>query len=443
MMVPLKIDYSRMVEVDGNLVESIRSLSGEAERAVKGLEHKIQREELGFHRLPFQETVRKEIKEISEGIRQRFENFVVVGIGGSALGNKLIFNSLNHPYYNLLPGDSRNGNPRIFVLDTIDPDMVDGLLDILDLNKTVFNVITKSGSTSETMANYLIIRNMLERVVGKERLKEHIIATTDREKGPLLRIAKEEGYRVLHIPGNVGGRYSVLSPVGLLSSAVSGVDIDGLLDGAAFMESACTEGDPFENPALLGAVLQYHGYRKGKRISVVMPYSDRLADFGDWYCQLWAESLGKMKTDGGGRMPVGQTPLRAIGVRDQHSLLQLFLDGPDDKVFTLIAVENRRKGLQIPAAANLDEGIGYLSGNSLEKLLRSEFEATETVLTNRKRLNYRVELPDLSEHSIGQLIFLYMMMTAYMGEFLGIDAYNQPAVEEGKKITYRLMGRAY
>ncbi|MDI6705982.1 MAG: glucose-6-phosphate isomerase [Bacillota bacterium] len=442
MIVPLKIDYSKMLEVEGNLVDSIHSLSGEIDKSVEGLKQKIQREELGFYRLPFQENVRKEIKEISESIRQRFENFVVVGIGGSALGNKLIHNSLNHPYYNLLPGDARNGNPRIFVLDTVDPDMVRGIMDILDLGKTVFNVITKSGSTSETMANYLIIRNMLERMVGKERLKEHIIATTDRGKGSLIKIAEKEGYQALHIPENVGGRYSVLSPVGLLSAAVSGVDIDGLLDGAAFMESACRDDNPFANPALLGAVLQYYAYRKGKTISVVMPYSDRLGDFGDWYCQLWAESLGKVKTDAGGRTPVGQTPLRAIGVRDQHSLLQLFLDGPNDKIFTLIKIAKRHGDLEIPASENLDRGIGYLAGNNLEKLLHSEFEATETVLTNRNRLNYRIELPDLSEHSIGQLIFLYMMMTAYMGELLGVDAYNQPAVEEGKRITYRLMGRA-
>jgi glucose-6-phosphate isomerase len=437
----IKLDHSRMMEVDKNLLQHMRSMQDRINSAVKGVEDKRKRKQLGFYELPYQKAEKKEVKRIAARVRESFENFVVVGIGGSALGNKFLHSALNHPYHNILTRKERKGAPRVFILDSIDPDGLKGLMDVLDLGKTVFNVITKSGSTSETMANYLIIRDRLEKNLGKDRVKQHIIATTDRNRGSLLKIAREEGYQTLYIPENVGGRYSVLSPVGLLSASASGIDIDQLLSGAAHMEAMCKGTDPFENPALLGAVFQYLAYRKNRLISVVMPYSDALDDFGDWYCQLWAESLGKTLEIDGNKIPAGQTPIRAIGVRDQHSLLQLFLDGPDDKVFTLIKVENRDNSFEIPVTGKLDRGIDYLAGKALEKLLHSEFEATESVLTNRNRMNYKVIMPDISAHSIGQLIFLYMLMTAYMGEFLGINAYDQPAVEEGKRITYRLMGR--
>jgi glucose-6-phosphate isomerase len=437
----IRLDYSKMLQAVPSVEEEINKVRPELMDAVEAVQAKRDKGLLGFFDLPYNDKEATVIKETAELIKSTFENLVVIGIGGSALGNRLLHTALNHRYYNNLTAAQRSGCPRVFILDSIDSDHLKGLLDILDLNKTAFNVITKSGSTVETMANFLILKGLLEREVGPKRAAESIIATTDAAHGSLLQMARRSGYRLFHIPGNVGGRYSVLSAVGLLSAAVSGIDIEELLVGAALTVADCTSTDPYQNPALMGAALQHIAYRRGKNISVIMPYSDGLDYFGDWYCQLWAESLGKTKESGGSKAKMGQTPLKAIGARDQHSLLQLFLDGPDDKVFTLIEVERRKNSFIIPEPSEGGKDLRYLSGNTLEKLLQSEFKATESVLTNRGRMNYKVSLPHICAHTIGQLIFLYMLMTAYMGELFGVNAFDQPAVEEGKIITYRLMGR--
>lgn len=437
----IRLDISGMLEAVPSIEEEIRDIRPKLAAAGEAVKAKEDKGLLGFFSLPYKNKESGEIKRLAEHIKNNYENMVVVGIGGSALGNRLLHGALNHPYYNMLSLGERGGCPRIFVLDSIDSDHLQSLFDVLDLEKTIFNVITKSGTTVETMSNYLVIRDMLQKKVGPEKAQKSIIATTDASRGSLLEIAQQEGYRLLDIPGNVGGRYSVLSAVGLLSAAVSGIDIEELLSGAAYTAQACTEQDPYKNQALMGAALQYLAYRKGKAVSVVMPYWDGLYYFGDWYCQLWAESLGKTISTGGRAIQVGQTPLKAIGARDQHSLLQLFLDGPDDKIFTLIEVEKRRNSFVIPKAGQGGEGLNYLAGSTLEKLLQSEFQATREVLAKRGRMNYKITLPEVSPYIIGQLVFLYMLMTAYMGELLGVNAFDQPAVEEGKKITYRLMGR--
>lgn len=437
----IRLDYSNMLAVDNGILNEIDSIKDEIEEAAAGVQQKKRENLQGFFHLPYQTKVKEDVKAHARYIRENFENFVVVGIGGSALGNSFLHKALNHPYYNVLSHQERKGCPRVFILDSIDTDYYAGLLDVLDLKKTAFNVITKSGSTSETMANFMVMKDKLEKAVGREKAKDRIIATTDREKGNLLNIALEEGYKTFYIPANVGGRYSVLSPVGLLSAAVSGIDIDDLLAGAADMAERCNSVDPFINPALLGAVFQYLANKKGKNISVVMPYTEFLDGFGDWYCQLWAESLGKSINVGDTEKEIGQTPVKAIGARDQHSLLQLFLDGPNDKIFTLISVENRNTDFEIPSINREDIGINYLSGNTIGKLLSSEFQATGYVLTKRSRMNYQIKLPKITPGTIGQLIFLYMSMTAHEGELLKLDAFNQPAVEEGKVITYGLMKR--
>jgi glucose-6-phosphate isomerase len=436
----IKLDISRVLQAAPWVEEEIEGARPGLAAAFEAVGAKREAGLLGFFDLPFNKEDAAAIKQTAEYIKDNFKNLVVIGIGGSALGNRMLHGALNHPRYNELPADKREGRPRVYVLDSIDSDRLKGLLDVMDLKVTAFNVITKSGGTVETMANFFVLKDMLEREAGPKRAAESIIATTDASRGSLLEIARQEGYRLFHIPGNVGGRYSVLSAVGLLSAAVSGIDIDELLLGAETGLRDCSASDPYQNPALMGAALHYIAYQRGKSISVVMPYSDALDYFGDWYCQLWAESLGKTKHINGTAVPVGQTPLKAIGARDQHSLLQLFLDGPDDKIFTLIEVEKRENSFIIPPGGVGNE-LQYLGGSTLEKLLASELEATESVLAKRGRMCLRISLPTLSPYTMGQLIFFYMLMTAYMGELLGINAFDQPAVEEGKKITRRLMGR--
>ena len=437
----IKLDISRALQaaawVEGEIEKGRPGLAA----AAQAVDAKRKEDLLGFFDLPFNKEDAAAIKQTAEYIKDNYKNLVVIGIGGSALGNRMLHGALNHPRYNELPAGKRKGCPRVYVLDSIDSDFLKGLLDVLDLKETAFNVITKSGDTVETMANFFVLKDMLEREAGLKRAAESIIATTDASRGCLLDIAHQEGYRLFYIPGNVGGRYSVLSAVGLLSAAVSGIDIDELLSGAQAGHRDCSAHDPYQNPALMGAALHYIAYQRGKSISVVMPYSDALDYFGDWYCQLWAESLGKTKHMNGTAVPVGQTPLKAIGARDQHSLLQLFLDGPDDKIFTLIEVEKRENSFIIPQSGKMGNELQYLSGGTLEKLLASELEATESVLARRGRMCLRITLPMVSPYTMGQLIFFYMLMTAYMGELMGINAFDQPAVEEGKKITRRLMGQ--
>ncbi|MBQ5488771.1 MAG: glucose-6-phosphate isomerase, partial [Clostridia bacterium] len=231
------------------------------------------------------------ILEAAAFVRETAENFVVLGIGGSALGPIAVQQALCHLHHNDL-GKERTGSPRIFVVDNIDPERMTALFDVIDLDNTVFNVITKSGSTSETMAQLLIVTRLLLDRFGEEGLRDHLIATTDKEKGNLVGIARKYNLRTFVVPDGVGGRFSELCPVGLLPAAVAGVDIRTLLDGAGFMDELCSVPEPEKNPALMLAGLEVLAMEDhGANVGVLMPYADSLKYMSDWYAQLWAESL--------------------------------------------------------------------------------------------------------------------------------------------------------
>ena len=292
---------------------------------------------MGWTELPYnQNEIVADILATAKDVRKKFENFVVLGIGGSALGPIMAFNALCHLHYNDLPRKKRGG-PRFFVEDNVDPVRMKELLDVIDVKKTCFNVISKSGATSETMAQYLIIADALKQ--AGEKVKDHVIFTTDAKRGNLVKISKELGkVKSYVLPDGVGGRFSELSPVGLLPAAVVGIDIKTLLKGAAYMDKLCKTPELDKNPALLCATLQFICMNEGKNIGVLMPYSDNLRYVSDWYAQLWAESLGKNVTLDGTPVSVGQTPVKALGVTDQHSQVQLYTEGPYDKVFTFLSV---------------------------------------------------------------------------------------------------------
>ena len=442
----IKFDYSNMMadNIGGEHGLSSADIEGMADRASRahaGVMAKKESGEIGFPDLPYDDSLVAAIREEAGRVSSTFDNFVVLGIGGSALGNVALHTALNHPYYNLLSKEGRGGRPRIFVPDNIDPDRFHGLLESLDLGSTVFNVITKSGSTAETMSQFMIVREMLERELGKEEAAKRIIATTDREKGALRKAADEEGYATLPIPGNVGGRFSVLSAVGLLSAAVSGIDIGALLTGARTMNARCSAPGIADNPALAGAVLHYLSCtRKGKVMLVMMPYSHRLKDVADWFRQLWAESLGKKYSTAGKVVHTGQTPIKAVGATDQHSQIQLYVEGPNDKAVCFLAVEKFDSRVDIPASSGV-EGLGYLEGKSLNELIHAEMRATALTLMKNSRPNCTISLPRVDARSVGGLLFMLELQTAYAGELYGIDAFDQPGVEEGKQFTYGLMGR--
>ncbi|MBR3804518.1 MAG: glucose-6-phosphate isomerase [Clostridia bacterium] len=380
-----------------------------------------------------------DIVNCAEDIRKNYEYFVVLGIGGSALGPIAVFQALCHLHYNDLPSEKRNG-PKFYVEDNVDPERMVALLDVIDVEKTMFNVITKSGSTSETMTQYLIINDILTKKLG-DKAKEHIITTTSSSKGNLIKISKKEGYKTYFIPDAVGGRFSELSPVGLLPAAVLGVDIYEFLDGAKFMNEICSSSDLDKNPALMSALLSYISLRRGKNISVMMPYADGLKYIADWYCQLWAESIGKEVDKKGNLVFEGQTPVKALGVTDQHSQVQLYTEGPFDKVTTFLAVDEYRKIVKIPDGCEDIPDVNFLCGHTMNELIQAERVATEYALTVKNRLNRTIYLPILNAFTLGQLLFFFELETAYMGEMLGIDTYNQPGVENGKNATYALLGR--
>ncbi len=394
---------------------------------------------LGFMDLPYDENAAGMAMKTAAALEGRFENLVVLGIGGSALGAIALKSALCHPQHNLLDAAARGGCPRLFVLDNVDPNFVSAVADVVDLDKTLFNVVTKSGSTAETMAQLMIFTEKLRAKLG-ESADEHVVATTDPQKGDLRKMANEFGWRTLPIPSNVGGRFSVLSCVGLFPAAVLGIDVRQLLSGAAFMDRRCESQSIEENPALAFATLQYCLYQKGARISVLMPYANCLYDVADWYRQLWAESLGK-KTDNAGRLVnTGPTPVKALGATDQHSQVQLYAAGPYDKSVTFIEVQNLAKNVPIPGTLTEYPSAAALAGRSLNELLSAEKKGTEVALTEAGRPNGTLFVPEVSAFTIGQIFYLFEMATAISGALYGIYAFDQPGVEAGKVAAYALMG---
>lgn len=395
---------------------------------------------LGWTELPYnQEEIVAHIEKTAKRVREQFDAFVVLGIGGSALGPIAVQQALNHLHYNELPAEKRGG-PRLYVEDNIDPERMQALLDVIDVKTTCFNVITKSGATAETMSQYLTISELLKKEVG-DKWADHIIATTDCEKGNLIKLAKEHGFDLFFIPGSVGGRFSELSPVGLLPAAVCGIDIRAMLEGAAAMDARCKGDDVWHNPALLEAVLQYICMEDmGINIQVTMPYADSLKYMADWFCQLWAESLGKNVTRKGMAKNCGQTPVKSLGVTDQHSQLQLYTEGPYDKVITLLKVENFRAESPIPHGCEEFPDVAFLGGKSLNQLIEAERQGTEYALLKAGRMSQTITLPCVNAGTIGQLMYFFELTTAYEGELLNIDAFNQPGVEESKVASYAVLG---
>lgn len=389
--------------------------------------------------LPYTDDVVAEILAAAEEIRSRFKNFVVLGIGGSALGTIALQRALLHPYYNNLPDDKRGG-PRLFILDNVDPDWLTALLDIIDPAETCFNVISKSGSTAETMSQFVWIRRILVDRLG-EGYADHIIATTDAAKGSLRPVAEQEGYRTFVVPDGVGGRFSVLSPVGLLPAAVTGMDVRELLAGAAYGDELSRGGDLFTNPALMYAVLNWLSYEQGRPETVMMPYAQALKDMADWFCQLWAESLGKAVNRYGKAAHVGGTPIKALGATDQHSQVQLYIEGPFNKIINFIRVDSFETQLEIPTDQLGQPAFDYLAGHSFNELINAEQFATAAALGAAGRPNLTWLLPEVNAFTVGQLIYLLEMATAFTGELFNIDAFDQPGVEAGKVRTYALLGR--
>jgi glucose-6-phosphate isomerase len=356
------------------------------------------------------------------------DTLVVDGIGGSALGALALETALRP-------------RRRLVVLDNVDPEGIAAKLAGLDPERTAVNVITKSGSTAETMANLLVVLAFLEGKLGPRHVRRWS-ATTDPKRGDLRGLADRLGIPILPVPENVGGRFSVLTPVGLVPAAFLGIDIGALMQGARDMRKHCWSQPPDKNVGVLGAALLHAlATTRGRSIQVLMPYADALVHLADWYRQLWAESLGKRLDRSGRLVETGQTPVVSVGATDQHSQVQLYMEGPHDKVVSFLEVERFRRDVKIPRKHGDLASLGYLGGRTLGELIAAERRGTEIALTAAGRPNFTWRLPTISPHVMGQLIYLFEFQTALAGELYGIDAFDQPGVEAGKVATYALMGR--
>ncbi len=427
-MANVSFDYENLVEVEGGLKdEDLNNIQPRLEEATGELLQSYP----GFLRLPDTREYAEASIRVSDEIKNSSAtDFIHVGIGGSALGPIALHRALNHSYYNQLP--ERLG-PRIHFAENTDPATLSAILDVADLESTWVNVVTKSGSTAETMANFLVIRGALVEALGDFGYQHRTVFTTDPEEGYLNQIAAREDLKKLPIPPDVGGRFSVLTPVGLLPAAVTGLDVEALLRGA----SECVRDirdQGAKHPAIVGAAMHYlMDTARGRNIRVMMAYADALDRLAAWFVQLWAESLGK---DG-----KGSTPHGAVGTTDQHSQLQLYMEGPQDKVIEIVQVEEPQRDLDIPPAYEDLEGVGYLGGHSMAELLNVECDATRRALTEAGRPNSTIRLGAVNEENLGYLFVALEAQTAVAGSLYGVNAFNQPGVEASKQFTYSRMGR--
>ena len=398
--------------------------------------------EYGFYGLGDQVPAVQTIQRFAEGVGQAFDHVLVLGIGGSALGMKALLNALKRPGWNELDDEGREFFPRLTVLDNVDPTSVAEALRRIDPRRVLVNVISKSGGTAETMAQYLVVREWLERALGPAATR-HLVFTTDPKQGVLREIAQRDGIATLEVPPNVGGRFSVLSPVGLLPAALVGIDIEALLSGARRALAAADRDDLLQNPAALYAALHWAADTTlGARLHVMMPYTDRLREFAEWYRQLWAESLGKATDRRGHTVHAGPTPVGAVGATDQHSQVQLFMEGPFDKVITFLSVDRFAEDVTIPSPDGLPAELAYLGGKTLGGLLDAEYRATAAALARMGRMSCSIHLPEISASVLGEMIMFFQLATGYAGVWYGVNPFDQPGVELGKKLTFAAMGRA-
>lgn len=391
---------------------------------------------LGFRDLEAQAAERARVVDWASAARRGLDDVVVLGIGGSALGTVCLRTALLPRDWNARSASQRDGRPRLHVLDNVDPRSVAGLLELVDLSRTRVLVVSKSGSTAETMAQYLLLRDRL--AAAGLPAREHLAFITDPEKGALRKVAAAEGIPAFEVPANVGGRFSVLSSVGTVPAALLGLDVQGLVDGAVAMRDRCTAPTLRENPALAFAALQWHAHESAAQGGqVLMPYSDALRDLGPWFVQLWAESLGKRTPDG---RHVGPTPIAAVGATDQHAQVQLFMEGPRDKTVTFVDVESHPDDLPIPHGDGAPADLAYLRGHTFGELLRAECRATAGALARGGRPTMTLRVSAVDAWHLGGLFMFFELATVYAAGLYGIDPQDQPGVELGKQLTYYQFG---
>lgn len=381
-----------------------------------------------------EENVLPRVKSLARELTAKYQNVLVLGIGGSALGARAITQFLRGPYYNL-----ENKFPRLFILDNLDPALVMKLEQVIDMGKTAVIYVSKSGSTPETAAQFIYFFKKYREAGGDVK---DIVICCDRADNGINRIASDLGCRLLHIPGNLPGRYSVLSSVGFLPAEIIGVDSAELLAGAKTMHRHIVDNPAGQNAVFaLGACL-FELAARGKGIHVLFNYGSFLSEFGLWFVQLWAESLGKRLNLDGEVIHAGTTPLTCLGATDQHSILQLFKEGPNDKVYGFVKIENMPGEIKLTSEFPGEKEYAYFAGHTMGGQLHIEQLSTEMSLFRAGKPCYRLTLRDISPAVLGALFYFYEALVVFSAGLWRINPFDQPGVEEGKNITYALMGRA-
>ena len=375
-MIKFNCDYLQSVSKEHGLSQSdFQKFSAEIPKYLQQLKSRGQ----GFYEvLDDQENIQKIIK-FASAVQGKYRDVVVLGIGGSALGTICLQQALGDLF-----GERIGLWPRLTVLDNIDPVLLHEFEKSADLGQTLFVVITKSGGTPETLAQYLYFKKRIEHL--KLNWLEHFVFVTGPQNGLLRKIAGENPkLPVFDVPENVGGRFSVLTSVGLLPAALIGIDIEKLIKGAQRMRVKMFSEDFAENISFQLAVIQYLLYQKGKNITVMFPYAQKLWKFADWYRQLLAESIGKEVDRAGKKVNVGITPVVSLGATDQHSQNQLYNEGPNDKFYIFLNVQNPTADLAIPDPKDFGSELAYLKGVTFQKLLSTEMVGTIKALMTKDR----------------------------------------------------------
>ena len=393
---------------------------------------RVEAGELGFWELPINNDA-EQISDFIDALPPQIKSVLVLGIGGSSLGGRTLVTALQGP-----PEVPGHRGRKVLFPDNSDPTLLAGLLGSLKPEQTLALVISKSGGTVETIASYLVVREWMRNALGDDHTK-HLVMITDPENGPLRQTAQTESIASFVVPSNVGGRFSALTAVGLLPSALAEVDIAAVLSGAAACRERCQDPNPDTNPAAALALSLVAHARCGRTIHVLMPYADVLRPLSAWFVQLWAESLGKRVDQTGAVVEVGPTPLPAVGATDQHAQVQLFMEGPRDKVVVFVRVATHANDITIPQA----EGpFAYLGGKSMVELLNAEHAGTCAALAADGRPSMTLQLEQIDARSVGALLFLFEAATAFAGELYHIEAFDQPGVEAGKRFAMGLLGRS-
>jgi glucose-6-phosphate isomerase len=431
----LHLDYSKALSFIGD--HEIENLTEAVKAAHESLHNQtgVGNDLLGWIDLPKnydrEEFIR--IQEAAEKIKADSDVLLVVGIGGSYLGARAAIEMLNHSFYNLLPNEERKAPQVFFVGNNISSTYVKDLFTILDGKDVSVNVISKSGTTTEPAIAFRIFRKFLEEKYGVEEARKRIYATTDKERGALKQLANEEGYETFVIPDDVGGRYSVLTAVGLLPIAASGVDIEAMMKGAADASEAFSSPDLVQNQAYQYAAIRNILYSKGKTIELMVNYEPSLHYFSEWWKQLFGESEGKDNK--------GLFPASVDFSTDLHSMGQYVQEGRRDLFETVLNVENVREEILIEEESKDLDGLNYLAGKSMAYVNQKAFQGTILAHTDGNVPNLIVNIPELSAYHFGYLVYFFEKACALSGYLLGVNPFDQPGVEAYKKNMFALLGK--